>query len=92
MMVFTLQNDLQQIQNGDFMCILRGFLSYALCATHCYSYLLQAVYQYISIIHPTRLFWKSAQTQLCLIGFFLDSCFYISYSISISSHNRLQCG
>src|ERR1700734_1384536 len=39
MSIFTLQNDLKQIQYYDKLCILRGYLTYVTCAVHNYSYL-----------------------------------------------------
>jgi hypothetical protein len=68
MSIFTLQNDLQQIQYQDSLCIVRGYLSYATCALHNYSYLLSAIYRYMAIVHSTRLVWQSTRRQLLLIG------------------------
>jgi hypothetical protein len=65
--VFTLKNDLKQIRYQDSLCIFRGYLSYGALASHVYSYLLSAMYQYMSIVYPNRLFWKSARTQIFLI-------------------------
>jgi hypothetical protein len=65
--VFTLQNDLKQIQYQDSLCIFRGYMSYASLALHVYSYVLSAIYQYVSIVYPTRLFWKSVRTQILFI-------------------------
>jgi hypothetical protein len=65
--VFTLQNDLKQIQYQDSLCIFRGYMSYASLALHVYSYVLSAIHQYTSVVYPTRLFWKSARTQIFLI-------------------------
>jgi hypothetical protein len=68
MSIFTLQNDLHQIQYQDSLCIIRGYLSYATCAINCYSYVLPAFYRYMITMYPTRLFWQSARTQILLIG------------------------
>jgi hypothetical protein len=68
MTIFTLQNDLKQIQYQDSLCIVRGYLSYVLCAVHNYSYLIQAMYRYAAIIYPARLFWQSTRTQIFLIA------------------------
>jgi len=65
--VFTLQNDLKQIQYQDSLCIFRGYMGYASLALNVYSYALSGIHQYISIVYPTRLFWKSARTQIFLI-------------------------
>jgi hypothetical protein len=66
--VFALQNDLKQIQYQDSFCIFRGYLSYASAALHNYSYVSSAIYRYITIVYPTRLFWQSARMQILLIG------------------------
>jgi hypothetical protein len=65
--VFTFRNDLQQIQYQDSLCIVRGYFSYASCAVLCYSYVSSAIYQYMVIVYPTRLFWVSARVQILLI-------------------------
>jgi hypothetical protein len=65
--LFTFQNDLEQIQNEDSLCIFRGFLGYVVTALQNYSYLLQAIYRYITVVYPTRLFWQSAKFQVFLI-------------------------
>jgi hypothetical protein len=67
MAVFTFQNDLKQIQYQDSLCIFRGFMGYTVCFVQNYSYLLQAVYRYISILYPTRLFWQSTRFQIFVI-------------------------
>ena len=65
--VFTLHNDIKQIGYQDSMCVIRGYLSYVAPASHVYSYVSSAIYQYMLIVQPTRLFWQSARTQLLLI-------------------------
>ncbi len=66
---FTLYNDIRQIQYQDSMCVFRGYLSYASPALHTYSYVSSAFYQYMLIVHPSRLFWQTARTHLLLIIF-----------------------
>ncbi|CAF3289368.1 unnamed protein product [Rotaria sp. Silwood2] len=66
--VFTLQNDLKQIQYQDSLCSLRGYFTYSLCTLQNYSYLLQAINRYVTVVYPTRLFWQSTRTQMLLIG------------------------
>ncbi len=65
--IFTLQNDLKQIQYEDSSCIFRGYLIYVSLPAHFYSYTSSAIYQYMSIFYPTCLFWKSARTHMLLI-------------------------
>jgi hypothetical protein len=68
MVIFAFENDLKKIQYEDSLCSFRGYLSYSLCALQNYSYFLQAAYRYITIVHPTRLFWQSSRTQIFLIS------------------------
>jgi hypothetical protein len=68
MNVFTLQNDLKQIQYEDSFCVFRGYLSFSSCALQNFSYLLQAIYRYVTVVYPNRLFWQSSRTQLLLIS------------------------
>ncbi len=65
--MFTFCNDLKQIQYQDSTCVVRGYLIYASAALHVYSHVSSAIYQYMLIDHPTRLFWQSVRTQLSLI-------------------------
>jgi hypothetical protein len=67
MLVFTLHNDLKQIQYRDSLCVFRGFMGYTVCFAQNYSYLLQAICRCISVIYPNRLFWQSARFQIFLI-------------------------
>ena len=66
--IFTLQNDLKQIQYQDSFCIFRGYLSYTVCVLNNYSFLLHCIYRYVTAVYPTRLFWQSARTQLLIIS------------------------
>ncbi|CAF1662332.1 unnamed protein product [Adineta ricciae] len=65
---FTLQNDLTQNINPDSFCIYRGYIVYVGYCAQNYSYLLQAIYRYIVVIHPTRVFWQSKRVQILLIS------------------------
>jgi hypothetical protein len=65
--VFTLENDLKQIQYQDSLCIFRGYMIYTACTLQYYSYLLQAIYRYIVVVYPTRLTYQSARFQIFLI-------------------------
>jgi hypothetical protein len=67
MAAFTFQNDLKQIQYQDSLCIFRGFLGYIVTVLQNYSYLLQAVYRYITVVYPARLSWQSAKFQVFVI-------------------------
>ncbi|CAF0894969.1 unnamed protein product [Adineta steineri] len=65
--IYTLHNDLNQIKYGDFFCIFRGYLTYVSCAMLNYSFLLQAFYRYVLVVHSTSLFLQSIQFQLFFI-------------------------
>jgi hypothetical protein len=67
MSVFTLENDLKQIQYQDSLCIFRGYMSYAAGGLQIYSYLLQAIYRYIVVVYPAALTYQSARFQILLI-------------------------
>ena len=82
MAIFTFQNDLKQIQYQDSLCIFRGYLGYIATILQNYSYLLQAVYRYIIVVYPTRLFWQSAKFQLIPYLFNMDVLvLYVQYHI-----------
>lgn len=63
----ALKNDLQRARYPDSFCVLRCYLIHCGCFLQGYSYLLQAVYRYILILHPSRLAWQTCRTQLILI-------------------------
>jgi hypothetical protein len=69
MVLFTFENDLKQIEYQDSFCIFRGFIGYVVTVLQNYSYLLQAIYRYITVVYPNRLFWQSARIQAFLICF-----------------------
>ncbi|CAF1491665.1 unnamed protein product [Adineta steineri] len=64
---FTLQNDLKQIQYQFPFCVFIGYATYVTCTIQNYSLLLQAIYRYLFIVHPNRLFWHSYRIQLMFI-------------------------
>ncbi|CAF1026700.1 unnamed protein product [Adineta steineri] len=68
MTIWSLKNDLEQISYQDSLCIFRGYFSHVTIAAQLHSYLLQAIYRYITVIYPTRLLWQSKQFQGFLIG------------------------
>ena len=67
MAVFSFHNDLKRIQYQDSFCIVRGYLGYTVCAIQNYSFLIQAIYRYISVFYPDRRFCQSANFQVVLI-------------------------
>ncbi|CAF1397241.1 unnamed protein product [Adineta steineri] len=68
MIIWSLKNDLKQISYQDSLCIFRGYFMHVTVAIHFDSYLLQAIYRYITVVYPTRLSWQSKQFQGFLIG------------------------
>jgi hypothetical protein len=69
MALFTLEKDFKQIQYYNSSCIFLGYFGYAVTSIQYYSYVLQAIYRYIVVIYPTRLFWQTANFQARLICF-----------------------
>jgi hypothetical protein len=68
MCVFTLKNDLQQIEYQDSLCLVRSYFIYFTSAVFDYSYLIQALYRYLIVVYPTRLFWQTGKFQfLCIM-------------------------
>jgi hypothetical protein len=67
MNVYSFQNDLNQLPYQDSLCVFRGYLSLSSCAIQNYSFLLQSIYRYTTVVYPNSLFWKSARTQILLI-------------------------
>jgi hypothetical protein len=65
--LFTLKNDLKQIHYEDALCIFRGYIQYSSFTVMDYSLALQALYRYVIVIYPTRLFLQSFRFQLLLI-------------------------
>ena len=80
MYIFTLKNDLKQIIYQDSLCDFRGYMSNSIAAAGNCSFLLQAVYRYIIVIHPNRLSWQSVRYQIFLIC--LTWIFAFLYSIA----------
>ncbi|CAF3882186.1 unnamed protein product [Adineta steineri] len=65
--VFTLQNDTQQLAYQDALCTFRGYLGYVGTALFLYSFTLQAIYRYITVVHIAHVSWQSARVQIVLI-------------------------
>jgi hypothetical protein len=64
---FALHNDLNKVQYQDSLCDFRGYLGYVLASLQKFSYLLRAIYRYITVIYPHRFVWQSARFQAFLI-------------------------
>jgi len=72
--IFTLINDVKEIELKDSLCNFRGYFCYVTAGLLDSSFLLQAVYRYICVIYPNRLFIQSIKFQ---------SLFFISFNIFI---------
>jgi len=79
--IFMLQNDLKQIFYQDFFCIFRGYVGYVSATLFNFSFALQAIYRYIIVVYPNRLFCQSARFQGLLIC--LTWIFGIVYFIAL---------
>ncbi|CAF1018553.1 unnamed protein product [Adineta steineri] len=82
MAIFTLQHDLQKSSEKTIsFCIILAFLVYGTDGLQNYSYLLTAVYQYISVVYPTKIIWRTVKTQFSLIIIIWVIC--ILYSLPL---------
>ncbi|CAF4393088.1 unnamed protein product, partial [Adineta steineri] len=67
MSAFALHNDLKQIEFYDTWCLFQGYMSHMSVTIQNYSYLLQSIYRYISILYPTCFYYQSFRFQMFLI-------------------------
>jgi hypothetical protein len=86
--IFTIKNDFKQIQYEDSLCIFRGYLVYVGYSLQNYSYLLQAIYRYIIVVYPRRLFYQTVRIQGLLIGIIM--IFSIVYPIPFVIKNEIK--
>ncbi|CAF3135116.1 unnamed protein product [Rotaria sp. Silwood2] len=63
----TFENDLKQIYYQDLLCVVRAYIGYVACALCNNSFLLQAAYRYLKIVHPARLYFQSYRFYFLLI-------------------------
>ncbi|CAF3521464.1 unnamed protein product [Rotaria sp. Silwood1] len=68
MSLFTFYSDFKKIYFHESFCLLLGYISYMSVGLQNYSYLLQAIYRYILIVYPSRLFYQSFKFQTFLIS------------------------
>ncbi len=66
--VFELHNDLKQLVYQDPFCIFRAYIADATCAILNYSFLLQSLFRYATVVHPHCLFYQSATFQILLVS------------------------
>ena len=95
--VFTLQNDLQKKYVPDSFCLLRTYFVDVSTYWFHYSFLVQAIYRYVTVIYPTRLFWQSVRCQAFVIsitwvsGLVYPSVFLFNGQIKYDVDNQI-CG
>jgi hypothetical protein len=93
--IFSIENDLKEIEYEDSFCIFRCYMGYAACSVVNYSYLLQGIYRYVTVIYPTRLFWRSGKIQMLLIcitwiiGFSYSIVFIFTNEIIYNVDNQI---
>ncbi|CAF4363836.1 unnamed protein product [Adineta steineri] len=88
MVIFTLTNDIKQIEYQDRHCILRAYIGYVTCPAYNYSFLLQSIYRYLTVVHPNRPFWQSIKFQILLLMSTWIFCFiypFVSVKITMKS-------
>ncbi len=92
---FTLENDTERIQYQDSLCIFRAYINYCMTVIQNHSYNLQAIYRYVTVVYPSRLFWQSRRLQLCLIiltwifGFAVFVPFWFTGYITYNAENQI---
>ncbi len=95
MTVITLKNDFKQIDHQGSSCIVLGYLGYVFCTIMNHSFLLQAIYRYVSVVYPTRLFWQSMKFQVLLVcitwiySFIYPLVFIFTDAIAYNFDNQL---
>ena len=67
--IFSLENDRKRRIFQDPLCVFRDYLGYVGTGMLLYSLTLQALYRYIIVVYPRRLFWQSISVQGVLVCF-----------------------
>ncbi|CAF1408305.1 unnamed protein product [Adineta steineri] len=94
--IIMLRNDLERIYYPDSYCIFRAYISYGTCAVFNYSFVLQALYQYIRVIYPLVLFWQKRHIQILfvlktwILGFLCPIIFLFTNEI-VYNHDNQVC-
>ena len=65
--VAAIQNDLWRIYFQDSFCVMRCYATQVTCYWLTYSFLIEGIYRYVTVIYPTRLLWQSARCQATMI-------------------------
>jgi len=93
--IFTLENDLKQIEYEDSLCIVRAYFIYVSTALFDYSILLQSIYRYVIVVYPNRLFCQSAGFQfltICvtwIVGFLYPTAFIFIDAVVYNINNQI---
>ncbi|CAF0938966.1 unnamed protein product [Adineta steineri] len=85
--VFVLQNDMKQIIYEDSLCVFRAYIADGICATLNYSFLLQALYRYVTVVYPQWLFYQTATCQIILI--FITWIIGLAYPLEFMLRNEI---
>lgn len=64
---YTFISDFKGIQYEDSLCQFRGYMAYVSAALFNYSFIIQALYRYLAVIYPKRLFFQSIRFQLSVV-------------------------
>ena len=86
--LFTLNNDLKQIRYQDALCVTRAILGYMTPLLQNFSFLIQAIYRYLAVVYPSRLFYQSAKFQgfmICLLWIF-----GLLYTVSVLVFGKIK--
>ena len=95
MSIAAIQNDLRRIYFQDSFCIIRFYASAVAACWVTYSFLIESIYRYVTVIHPTRLFWQSVRCQVTMIciswvfGFTYPFAFLFTGEIVYDSDNQV---
>jgi len=93
--LFTLENDLKQIEYEDSLCIVRAYIIYAATAIVNDSFLIQSIYRYVIVVYPNRLFFQSAGFQfltICvtwIVGFLYPTAFIFLDGVVYNIDNQI---
>ncbi|CAF1431792.1 unnamed protein product [Adineta ricciae] len=65
--IVTIQNDSKQIYDQDLLCVSRCFASHASAFWLNYSFSIEAIYRYVIVMYPTRLYLQSIKFHTIII-------------------------
>lgn len=63
----TVQNDLRQIFYQDSLCVIRSYIGNVSGFWLTFSFSIEALYRYMIVVHPTRLFYQTVRFQTMII-------------------------